>query len=96
MGYGLVSNLAENITVAFERWSTRSRVVAPRRRQSGRHYTSVNCVQPGMIQRRLWREFRMPVLLFLFVTFIGGFVYGELYSSGLSLTSTTRSMSDPT
>lgn len=27
----------------------------------------------------LWREFHRPILLFLIVTFVGGFIYGELY-----------------
>jgi len=29
--------------------------------------------------RALWREFRLPILLFLLVTVGGGFIYGELY-----------------
>jgi len=35
----------------------------------------------------LWREFRLPILAFLFVTLIGGWLYGELYfrARGVSL-----------
>lgn len=29
----------------------------------------------------LWREFRVPVLIFVLATLVGGYVYGELYAS---------------
>ncbi len=65
--------------MAIERARTRTRLVRPPQR-ARRLAAQVRQVRAAWHDSAaLWREFRTPVLLFLFVTVAGGFIYGELY-----------------
>lgn len=65
--------------MALEHTRERTRLVAPPQRK-WRWTAAVRQLRAAWHDTAaLWREFRTPVLLFLFVTVFGGFVYGELY-----------------
>jgi Trk K+ transport system NAD-binding subunit len=63
--------------VALERARTRTRLIKPQRRRLPLAIRKVRAAWHDTAA--LWREFQTPVLLFLFVLVVGGFVYGELY-----------------
>jgi hypothetical protein len=64
--------------LAFERWPARTRIIAPQRRRVGIFVRKLRATWRD--STALWREFRIPVLLFIFVTVVGGYIYGELYT----------------
>lgn len=59
--------------------SYRSRLIIPveRRRRAVSAVRKVRAVARDSLV--LWREFRVPIIIFLLVTLVGGFIYGELY-----------------
>lgn len=73
----LNSRKSNGVSLAIER--ARTRLVRPQPQQR-RLAAQVRQLRAAWYDTAaLWREFRKPVLLFLFVTVAGGFIYGELY-----------------
>lgn len=67
--------------MALDRARVRTRLVRPipRRRRAAIFVRKLRAAWHDTAA--LWREFHRPVLLFLVVTVVGGFIYGELYFS---------------
>jgi voltage-gated potassium channel len=66
--------------LALEKSPTRARLIRPVTRRRRLALIVRKLRASWRDTTALWREFRTPVLLFLFVIFVGGFIYGELYS----------------
>jgi voltage-gated potassium channel len=60
-------------------YSSGSRLIIPgeRKRRAAAWARKVRAVARDSLA--LWREFRLPITIFLLVTLVGGFIYGELY-----------------
>jgi hypothetical protein len=69
----------KGVCVTLERARRRTRLVRPEMpsRRILRNWRTLRAAWHDTAA--LWREFRTPVLLFIFVTIGGGFIYGELY-----------------